>query len=362
MTTGRKAPAKVIPPLHLDVTVNVEQGARDYQEDRHYHGELPAPFNHLYLFLVCDGHGGDTCSEYVKTNLVKKIHELLHDKAAKKVANPNLPHLLKTAIQSVCLAWTTWALGPGGKSIVDSRTRKAYFDQVDLDRFNETGRDSGTTVCCALLDTVSGKLHVANLGDSRCILRAGSEIHATRDHSVPKSAPRIQGYNLTYDDGRVCGDVAMTRSIGDLTPELTGVVGRTPDLYTYKLRSAKSSVSPLTTDQTDATIVIASDGLFDIVNTQNVLLNHHSHAKDIMAEAKEAGEDGLHDNTTIILANIHFDNPRGGTGGGNQHRQSKVTTPTPPQVTSLVSSATPKPPLPPIATINHGGYAKTLLL
>ena len=81
----------------------------------------------------------------------------------------------------------------------------------------------------------------------------------------------------------------MTSSIGDLTPELTGIVQRTPDHYTFKLGGGSGSQ-----------ILMASDGLFDLTTSQEIFLEHFDDAQSIMDYVESTTKDGFHDNTTVL--------------------------------------------------------------
>lgn len=290
--------------LEAVITTDCRQGDRDYQEDRHKVFTPAEPFAHLRVMFVADGHGGSTCSEFLSQYVPHYIKNELASKA-KAGVRPNYTRLLHNTIQSANRTWSDWAIGKDAK-IIDSASRAAFFDKVDMDRYVAEGRDSGSTLCIAILNTRARKLYVGNLGDSRCVARCGSMVYATRDHSVPTKAkaPKVKGFSLEYEDGRVQGDVAMTRSIGDLTPELTGVINRIPDTYVFSLqpKPPKSASRFENNDKVSASVVLASDGLFDIVDTQAVLLEPHDHARDLVAMAEE--KEKLHDNTTVVLCNL----------------------------------------------------------
>ncbi|KAL0359658.1 UNVERIFIED_CONTAM: protein kinase and PP2C-like domain-containing protein [Sesamum angustifolium] len=155
----------------------------------------------------------------------------------------------------------------------------------------------GCTAITALI--VKNKLFVANAGDCRTIIsRAGKPYALSRDHvaSCPEERKRVMiaGGQVKWqvDTWRI-GPAALqvTRSIGD--DDLKPFVTAEPEM-TETLLSAE-----------DEYIVMASDGLWDVVSNADVV----SIIKDTVKEpgmcskrlATEAAERGSKDNITVIV-------------------------------------------------------------
>ena len=134
-------------------------------------------------------------------------------------------------------------------------------------------------------------MHVANLGDSRCVWKVGNIIAETIDHSVPtnRDAPIVNGFNIWFIDGRCQGELAMLRCIGDNSPTLLGVVSRKFDMMTIKVKKNEYGQ-----------FLIGSDGFFDEFNTQSIFLNRRANAQTFIDEVHD-----FSDNTTLIYVEIH---------------------------------------------------------
>ncbi|CAL4949367.1 unnamed protein product [Urochloa decumbens] len=155
----------------------------------------------------------------------------------------------------------------------------------------------GCTAVTALV--VRNKLFVANAGDCRAILsRSGKPFPMTKDHvaSCPKERERVikAGIEVKWqiDTWRVgAAALQVTRSIGDddLKPAVT----------------AQPEVIETALSDDDEFLVMASDGLWDVISNEDVL----SIIKDTVKEpgmcskrlATDAAERGSKDNITVIV-------------------------------------------------------------
>jgi len=299
ITTAPQQTKKRKPKLKLNISSISVQGQREYQEDRVVVQRLAA-YTHLVLLMVCDGHGGSRCSTFVAKRIPEVIDASLKRKKSSGVQSPNMVRILNSAIGEVSGEWDDIALGQGVvKTIVDDTTKSSVFDKFDMDKYVKDERDSGTTLCLIVIDVVRGIVYFANIGDSRAVLNVpGRPIVATTDHGVPKMVPKHlkeSDFEVEFKDGRIAADIAMSRSIGDHTRDLTGVISRQPDIF-------KHSILDHMEHETEATMVVASDGLFDICSTQECFLNRRNDASRFIADF--GGEEKFHDNTSVIL--VHF--------------------------------------------------------
>jgi serine/threonine protein phosphatase PrpC len=271
---------------HVIKNISVVQhlGTREYQEDRidvrklkHYQ---------FTILTLCDGHGGSQCVDFVIKRFPKYVADSLSDKLA-ETNRPNIQRLLKKCIAQIVDEWDTHSLGPS-HAIVDDTTRVQHFRNIDMQQYLMSGKDSGTTLVCCVIDEERAKAHIVNLGDSRCCIHieSGKPIFATVDHAVPESAPTSTGkFKLEYKDGRVANDLAMTSSIGDNTHDLVGQILRKPDTHSVALVKGSR-------------ILLASDGLFDVCSTQKCFLNNRKTAEELVALDVHKT---LDDNTTVIM-------------------------------------------------------------
>lgn len=76
----------------------------------------------------------------------------------------------------------------------------------------------GCTANVILIDNMK-KLYIGNAGDSRCVMsRAGKEVSLSFDHKPEneEERSRIEKAGSTITDGRVDGNLNLSRSLGDL--------------------------------------------------------------------------------------------------------------------------------------------------
>ena len=129
------------------------------------------------------------------------------------------------------------------------------------------GPSAGCTAVCALIR--NGELHVANAGDSRCVLsRAGEAVALTQDHKPMDSGEydRILKAGGFVADGRVNGSLNLSRALGDLeykqTKELPAeaqMVTAAPEVRTVPLIPA------------DEFLILACDGIWDVLTNQEAV-------------------------------------------------------------------------------------------
>jgi len=103
----------------------------------------------------------------------------------------------------------------------------------------------GCTANVVVIDNEQKKIFVANAGDSRCVLGAGGKcIPLSFDHKPESDVERkrIEAAGSVITEGRVDGNLNLTRAFGDLkykqkkqfTPEEQPITSN-PDTYEYPL-------------------------------------------------------------------------------------------------------------------------------
>ncbi|XP_066535962.1 protein phosphatase 1G [Hoplias malabaricus] len=152
-----------------------------------------------------------------------------------------------------------------------------------MDGKEEPGSDSGTTAVVAL---IRGKqLIVANAGDSRCVVsERGKAVDMSYDHKPEDELElaRIKnaGGKVTMD-GRVNGGLNLSRAIGDhfykrnkaLPPE-------------EQMISALPDVKVLTLNEEHEFMVVACDGIWNVMSSQEVVDFVNERLKHEGCEAK----------------------------------------------------------------------------
>ena len=123
---------------------------------------------------------------------------------------------------------------------------------------------AGTT---AVVAVISGdKLICANAGDSRCVLgRSGTAVDMSIDHKpdMEEERNRIYGAGAVIVEGRVNGNINLSRSIGDLEYK------ENPNLPPEQQAvTAFPEIKEQTLGPNDDFIIIACDGIWDVLTSQ----------------------------------------------------------------------------------------------
>lgn len=228
------------------------QNKRDYQEDRYMLISNIIP-NYDY-FAVFDGHGGSIVSE---------------------LANQHIPNLVKKFLLE-------------GKTPVISLYKA--FEDFNQNVINfDNGYHCGSAALVGLKN--NNKVYIANSGDSRAVSR-NSEITIDHKPHLQKEYNRIIkiGGSVINHDGvpRLNGDLALSRAFGDF--RLSPVITWKPDIYTFDY---------------DGLLVLASDGLWDVMTSKevsNAFINKNIEIKTICNRLfKESMNRGSGDNITILV-------------------------------------------------------------
>ena len=210
------------------------QGRRPSQEDRFFATDLLPGKRGCSFYAVYDGHGGDRAATYATDSMHK--------------------HFVKSS---------------GYKANDIAKALREAFHATELEFLNIAGREGlrdGTTAVCAVLQTEGTEttLTIAHVGDSRGVLcRAGFAVAVTEDHKPdhPEEKARIEalgGFVSFIGCWRAMGILAMSRAIGDLF--LKPYVSAEPEIKSLALDAKE-----------DEFLVIASDGVFDVFDNDQVV-------------------------------------------------------------------------------------------
>jgi protein phosphatase PTC1 len=201
---------------------------RPYMEDRYYYKDSFMGHPKQALFAIFDGHGGQDASEYCAKHLESIFSSILKHTSSTESA------------------------------ILD------LFKKLD-EKLNEEvhALNFGTTACIAFISFEQGErvLYVANAGDSRAVI--GSNEKAERlsvDHkcTLEKECERIRKSGGIIICNRLGGNLAVSRSLGDYSLREMGLIS-VPYLNRRVLRA------------NDKWLIIASDGLFDVLTDAEVV-------------------------------------------------------------------------------------------
>lgn len=211
------------------------QGWRISMEDAHTHLLACPDDEKAAFFAVYDGHGGARVAQFAGMHLHKRVigHELF--------AKGDVAGALK-----------------GGFFKLDE----------DLRNDEETKEQmSGTTAVVVIVK--DGKIYCGNAGDSRAVLcQQGKAVPLSFDHKPSNESEinRIVAAGGWVDSGRVNGNLALTRALGDfvfktsenLKPE-EQVVTADPDVIEVELTRDHEF------------IVLACDGIWDCLTNEQVV-------------------------------------------------------------------------------------------
>jgi protein phosphatase 1L len=220
-------------------------------------------FQSVCFFGVFDGHSGRRACEYARDNLPRQVQAEL------------------------------------SKAEPDEALRRAFLktDEEFLKIANKEGLGDGSTAITAL---VRGRtLWVANAGDARAILVSGSTaIAMSEDHKPNRESERRRitqaGGTVTFMGcWRVNGVLATSRGFGDR--ELKKVVSAEPEIRHRTLMEG------------DDYLVLASDGIWDVLSNQivaEIVARSGGCRAAASAVTEEALRRGSMDNVTAVVISL----------------------------------------------------------
>jgi serine/threonine protein phosphatase PrpC len=233
-----------------------EKGMRPTNEDEH----IVAKYGKVKFYGIFDGHGGSKVSQFLKKNVYKFF-------VGEKIKMP-----IRTAYI---------------KKVHETIQRKL------IEEYPNASKWSGSTSLYII--RVDKKVIISNLGDCRAVLcRDGLALPLTKDHKPNWSDERERisklGGKVYFDqyDWRV-GTLSVSRSFGDI--DTKPYVSHIPDVYNF------------TVTKKDKFIIMACDGLWDVMSNQEVILfileNPVNTAKKLAKYAIDVK--GTTDNVTILI-------------------------------------------------------------
>lgn len=258
-------------------------------EDRHAVAASAAGWS---LLAVLDGHGGARAAERLRALLP--------------------PALLAAADEADGQPPSTASVRPGWRRRLRAAVRGAVL-ALDVRLEREEGgalTATGSTLLAALWHARSGRLALVSVGDSRAALfRAdGTLLTCTREHK-PEGAEqqRVAEAGGFVRAGRVGGVLAMSRAMGDFALKKAPDGRYSPDRAPV---SAEPQILLGTMPRVSCTLLLASDGLWDALSTDEAGRLLHASAEPARrappAEqlVRAAFARGSRDNITALVARL----------------------------------------------------------
>ncbi|GLJ32033.1 hypothetical protein SUGI_0645140 [Cryptomeria japonica] len=264
------------------------QGWRASMEDAH--AAVPDFDDGMSFFGVYDGHGGKVVSKFC----AKFLHQVVKAENHKK---GDICESLQAAFfrmdEMMCgeRGWRELAiLGDKQNKITglldgimwSPRSSANRSDVNEDDWASEqgshedfSGPTSGSTACVAVIQ--NNKLIVANAGDSRCVLsRKGQAYNLSRDHKpdLENEKERILQAGGFIHAGRVNGSLNLARAIGDM--ELKQNKNLPPE---KQILTACPDINVVELCEDDEFVVLACDGIWDVMSSQQTVDFIHEHIK-----------------------------------------------------------------------------------
>ena len=246
------------------------QGWRKRMEDSHI-TELDVDSN-THIFAVFDGHGGKCVAQFVKHHFISEL---------KKNKNFRLKKFKKALIETFLrvnemlsekeyieqLSYLSKKSKEEDENYQKTQQHELY-NELFISRSDNNENIAMYSGCTATVCLIHNeKVYFANLGDSRIVgFKNGKSFCNTVDHKphLDSEARRIYNANGYIIDGRVNGNLNLTRSFGDLSfkqnnllrPE-NQIITAFPDITEYNIKDIDF-------------ILLACDGVWDCITADNI--------------------------------------------------------------------------------------------
>ncbi|ORY00758.1 protein serine/threonine phosphatase 2C [Basidiobolus meristosporus CBS 931.73] len=252
-----------------------------------YHTELSNDSKDAWYFGVFDGHAGKYCAQRLANQLVQQVRDNVEKMEASK--DQELPEQIgQTIVKTFENLDREIVWGSLGEIIVN--TEKAV--QVSI-----PAAISGSCAIIGYIDTKTMDLYVANTGDSRALIGTlgndgkWSSVEMSNDQNTTNSKERERLYSehpgeekTVISKGRVLGSLAPTRTFGDSRYKWstrTQLAIRDNFFPRMRIPPPHYSTPPYVTatpevrhrrlNPQDKFMVVASDGLFDMLSNDEIV-------------------------------------------------------------------------------------------
>ncbi|KAL2934488.1 putative protein phosphatase 2C 51 [Bienertia sinuspersici] len=256
-------------------------------------GSCDQEYLKIGLAAVFDGHGGKEASELAVQLFPYYLQLHISFLSQKEMKFFEDRHTMAYPLETEVNPFETYL----GRCLDKTKTKELIQEAIlltihDIDStFSQVALKrhllAGTTATIALL--MDNELVVANVGDSKALL-CSEKLHnnegtslsildvveLTKDHHPDRDDEKARiedsgGFVTLSGVPRVNGILAVSRSIGDVYLKRYGVISE-PEFVDWRLLNAREVI-----------LVVASDGIFESLSTQEVcthLHNTHSQAED----------------------------------------------------------------------------------
>jgi serine/threonine protein phosphatase PrpC len=251
------------------------QGWRKRMEDSHI-ADLDVGGKGIFVFGVFDGHGGKEVAQWVKKNFSNELS---------KNSNFKSGNYQKALIENF-LRMDNLMEEPQGKLDLKEESKRAKLEdevankdkeknKTDLFRslFDPKAQEdcdvamyTGCTATVCLLDDKFA--YFANAGDSRIVISKNGKAYAmTEDHKPENEEERKRIYkaNGFVSDGRVNGNLNLSRSLGDLEYKKNKKIPQEEQIITAYPEITNCSLSDVDF------IFLGCDGVYDCLTNQEVV-------------------------------------------------------------------------------------------
>jgi serine/threonine protein phosphatase PrpC len=302
-------------PADLQVAAGVyaAMGPRDTMEDRHVVIRGLGGDPRLHFAGVFDGHRGAQAAHYAALHLpralqvatVKALAQQRSQGGASPVATVTTPASsgssgARSSSQDPAVAAAVAALKDSFLT-VDAGFHKEWQQEIAVKARRSNAKEPypGTTALAAVI--AGGMLLVANAGDSRAVLsRGGRAVGLSRQHTAELLDERARieaagGKVVSRGGSWRVGDAALqvTRALGDFDLKASDGVTAEPEVVEVPLQ------------EEDQFLILASDGLWDVVSDQEAVGLVMDTVKDPSLCAKrlvlEAMSRSSQDNVSIAI-------------------------------------------------------------
>ena len=242
---------------------NPNRGYRDYMEDKSRVIQNINGDKNSHIFCLFDGHGGVNVSQFLQENFYKYFKEML------PMSNPK-------------------------------ENLKELFDKIDNKIKDLNLLNMGSTACIIYLTIENGEkvLYSANIGDTRSLLISSNDYkRLSYDHRATDTNEYnriVQGGGIVFA-GRLYGTLMLSRAFGDWELKSYGVI-------------SEPHVTKINISENDKYVVVASDGVWDILDDADVYEMSKSidNSKDLCNNIVEKSLDkGSMDNISCFVIKLN---------------------------------------------------------
>lgn len=271
----------------LDYGQSGLQGPRENMED--YTSVIEQGRCGFLIAAVFDGHSGPFAAEWLNNNLYNRFSDAISkDIISQRGGNDSCEVEALDEKTGLCCPL-------GVRDLLAESFEKADRELLGIlkELEDEDDRIAGATATVVLLRR--DKIIVANVGDSRAVLsRQGQPIDLSTEHRVTGNSKvtiseiaRVESTGGWIDDGRVCDVIAVSRAFGDSQfkePEGREVMlkdnveyGAYTQEFIDKVNFKSSpviatpDVTEIALGEHDEFLIVASDGLWDVMTSKDVV-------------------------------------------------------------------------------------------